>query len=683
MRLDASAAAGVTVDLLDAHRAAVTDVLGRARSVDWPRNPWAKCGGGSLADYLARPMAAVRTAAARCVAAGEAADAAGDERIPPFNADVPLRDQGRARAAWGERTAALLPAVRAAGLAGWAGRDAAAVRVAADRVVGASAALADVAEHPLDADLRAVAVATADAAPQLSAVRAYLAVAGTWSAAFAFSVKAEAKRVLATLGLPLERAVGGAGGGRYLTGRRSLERKPAGRALGGADRGRRGRGGVGRGSLLEVRTAAEWLDHLLELHALPAVPGLGPGVARGAGVPPRPRPGRRWRGSAPSPARAGAVVTDWRRQSWRRPACSGRPWLADVSAASSGGAGRRRGRCGRWPIGSTRWRGCCGCGTRGRPCRRRWGRRWIGLVTQGVEPLAAVAALDRAGVEVALGQRLRAHPELQRIDGRRIETQFEQYRLLAERRRDLVRDKVEHEWVSRQKTRFLAAAGTKLNGAGADLKRRLSTKGKNANRLRQVFAGDGGEALLDLCPVWMASPETVAQVFPRAPLFDVVIFDEASQCRLEEALPVLVRAKRAVIAGDPQQLPPTRFFESASCRARRSRPRRRPGAVRGAPGRGRGPAVGGAEPPVRQCYLDVHYRSRSGGPDRVQQRPLLRRPAACRSRRTRTAAGGGGRFAGWTASTTSGATGPRRTPWWRSCGTCWRGRSRRRSAWRA
>ena len=86
-------------------------------------------------------------------------------------------------------------------------------------------------------------------------------------------------------------------------------------------------------------------------------------------------------------------------------------------------------------------------------------------------------------------------------------------------------------------------------------------------RLRQVIdVGsdiDDGDPLFDMCPVWMASPETVAQIFPRQPLFDVVIFDEASQCRLEEALPVLTRGKRIVVAGDPRQLPPSRFFESA------------------------------------------------------------------------------------------------------------------------
>ena len=85
-------------------------------------------------------------------------------------------------------------------------------------------------------------------------------------------------------------------------------------------------------------------------------------------------------------------------------------------------------------------------------------------------------------------------------------------------------------------------------------------------RVRQMIGAgvgiEGGDPLFDLRPVWMASPDVVTQLFPREAVFDVVIFDEASQCRLEEGLPGLLRAKRVVIAGDPQQLPPTRFFES-------------------------------------------------------------------------------------------------------------------------
>src|SRR5204862_3777612 len=137
---------------------------------------------------------------------------------------------------------------------------------------------------------------------------------------------------------------------------------------------------------------------------------------------------------------------------------------------------------------------------------------------------------------------------------------------LSERKREVVRDTIVHRWTSLQKERLLAGTGSRLNGLAADLRRRLTTRGQRAMRLRQVIAHgravEGGDPLFELRPVWMASPETVSQLFPREAIFDVVVFDEASQCRLEDALPVLTRAKRVVIAGDPQQLPPTRFFES-------------------------------------------------------------------------------------------------------------------------
>ncbi len=65
----------------------------------------------------------------------------------------------------------------------------------------------------------------------------------------------------------------------------------------------------------------------------------------------------------------------------------------------------------------------------------------------------------------------------------------------------------------------MAATGSRLNSAGADVRRRLTTRGRNAMRLRQVLAlgrgTEGGDPLLDLRPVWMASPETVAQIFSR------------------------------------------------------------------------------------------------------------------------------------------------------------------------
>lgn len=68
--------------------------------------------------------------------------------------------------------------------------------------------------------------------------------------------------------------------------------------------------------------------------------------------------------------------------------------------------------------------------------------------------------------------------------------------------------------------------------------------------------------LQSLAPCWLLSPEVAAEVLPlERGIFDLVIFDEASQLRLERALPVVYRAKRVVVAGDEQQMPPSSFFE--------------------------------------------------------------------------------------------------------------------------
>ena len=66
-----------------------------------------------------------------------------------------------------------------------------------------------------------------------------------------------------------------------------------------------------------------------------------------------------------------------------------------------------------------------------------------------------------------------------------------------------------------------------------------------------------------LYPVWMMTPETVSDILPlKKDIFDVVIFDEASQMFLEKSLPSMYRAKKAIVAGDDKQLRPSSFFES-------------------------------------------------------------------------------------------------------------------------
>lgn len=79
--------------------------------------------------------------------------------------------------------------------------------------------------------------------------------------------------------------------------------------------------------------------------------------------------------------------------------------------------------------------------------------------------------------------------------------------------------------------------------------------------IRDLAAEDTGKVIQDLKPVWLMSPLSVSDTLPLAPdLFDVVIFDEASQIPLEEAIPALYRSHQAIVVGDEMQLPPTTFF---------------------------------------------------------------------------------------------------------------------------
>jgi len=60
----------------------------------------------------------------------------------------------------------------------------------------------------------------------------------------------------------------------------------------------------------------------------------------------------------------------------------------------------------------------------------------------------------------------------------------------------------------------------------------------------------------------MMGPLSVAQYLAPGQLkFDLVVMDEASQLKPEEALGAIARGGQLVVVGDPKQLPPSTFFE--------------------------------------------------------------------------------------------------------------------------
>lgn len=82
--------------------------------------------------------------------------------------------------------------------------------------------------------------------------------------------------------------------------------------------------------------------------------------------------------------------------------------------------------------------------------------------------------------------------------------------------------------------------------------------------IRQL-AGEMGDAFTRLAPCMLMSPLSIAQYLPAdQALFDLVIFDEASQVTPWDAIGAMARGKQVVIAGDPRQMPPTNFFQRAA-----------------------------------------------------------------------------------------------------------------------
>lgn len=88
---------------------------------------------------------------------------------------------------------------------------------------------------------------------------------------------------------------------------------------------------------------------------------------------------------------------------------------------------------------------------------------------------------------------------------------------------------------------------------------RARTSRRQAERLSKTNFG----VILQAYPIWLVGLDEVSQVFPfRRQMFDLVIFDESTQCDIASALPALYRAKRAVVVGDGKQLRHVSFLSA-------------------------------------------------------------------------------------------------------------------------
>ncbi len=87
---------------------------------------------------------------------------------------------------------------------------------------------------------------------------------------------------------------------------------------------------------------------------------------------------------------------------------------------------------------------------------------------------------------------------------------------------------------------------------------------KRAHKPLRELMSNIPTALTKLTPCLLMSPLSIAQYLAAdAEPFDVVVFDEASQIPVWDAIGAIARGKQVVMVGDPKQLPPTNFFDRA------------------------------------------------------------------------------------------------------------------------
>lgn len=94
---------------------------------------------------------------------------------------------------------------------------------------------------------------------------------------------------------------------------------------------------------------------------------------------------------------------------------------------------------------------------------------------------------------------------------------------------------------------------------------RLRRGGNVPKTSLRLLYSNGFEKLKNIAPLLLTSPEAASALLPlKVDLFDVVVIDEASQMFVAEAIPILFRAKKVLIAGDSKQMPPSDFFANAT-----------------------------------------------------------------------------------------------------------------------
>lgn len=179
------------------------------------------------------------------------------------------------------------------------------------------------------------------------------------------------------------------------------------------------------------------------------------------------------------------------------------------------------------------------------------------ILAGGLDPDEARRSFELGLARASIRERLRG-TELDRFDPVAHDRSI--------RRFGLASSAVREHLVSLLPHRVLATrdfdAGATAGRIGA-LRRALGAR-RGGMRIRELMSTHG-DLITRALPCVLVSPDSLSRFFPaEADLFDVVVFDEASQVRVADAVGAMGRARSVVVVGDSKQMPPTSFADTTA-----------------------------------------------------------------------------------------------------------------------
>ncbi len=179
------------------------------------------------------------------------------------------------------------------------------------------------------------------------------------------------------------------------------------------------------------------------------------------------------------------------------------------------------------------------------------------LYTTSSDPQKTTDTYRRTLYRILASDLIEQSPVLNRFTGDTFEESIRRYKYVEEECQAAAKQEILKLLSSRLPTRNEEEdKGKEMNF----IRRAIKSNGRGVS-IRSLFE-QAPNMIRKLCPCMLMSPLSVAQYLPpENDLFDLVLFDEASQLPTCKAVGVIARGKNAVIVGDPNQMPPTTFFQ--------------------------------------------------------------------------------------------------------------------------